>query len=100
MKAAEGVPVAGTVVSKGDVTASADPNDAELQARLQQNDTSLRKAAFGDVDGPPQAKLVEVNEPLPDHKGFDPYGKTAPPAWEQIKPNGKNKGGLQTCIVS
>ncbi len=96
-----GVPIAASATgTKGKAAAEGGTDDAALQQRLQQNDKALRSNAYGDVDGPPVAKRVDAPEPLPDRKGFDPYAPLPPPPeWEKIKPNGKNKGGLQTCLV-
>ena len=93
-----GVPVAAfaTVVEgKGMNGNAADSStdDEALRQRLAENDKVLRAQAWGDIDAPPVATLVEASEPLPNRKGFDPYKPAAPPPWEQP---GQSAGG---CLL-
>ena len=94
-----GVPIAAQATNSGapSHTQGVDSNDAELQERLSANDKQLTHGAYGQVDAPPEAKRVE-DGPLPDRKGFNPYQESGKPAWEQVKPNGQNKGGR--CIIA
>jgi len=98
---AQGVPVAATTgqLSKGYEASLEGEDDASLQARLAANDKNMRSAAYGDVDGPPVAKLVEERG-IQDRKDFNPYQVSERPAWETVKPNGKNKGGGQQCVIA
>ena len=93
-----GVPVAAfaTVVEGKGMNgnaANSSTDDEALQQRLAENDKVLRAHAWGDIDAPPVATLVEASEPLPNRKGFDPYKPAAPPPWEQP---GQSAGG---CLL-
>ena len=93
-----GVPVAAfaTVVEGKGMNGNAaesGTDDEALQQRLAENDKVLRAHAWGDIDAPPDATLVEASEPLPNRKGFDPYKPAAPPPWEQP---GQSAGG---CLL-
>ena len=93
-----GVPVAAfaTVVEGKGMNGNAaesGTDDEALQQRLAENDKVLRALAWGDIDAPPDATLVEASEPLPNRKGFDPYKPAAAPPWEQP---GQSAGG---CIL-
>mmetsp|Transcript_12758 Transcript_12758/g.32629 ORF Transcript_12758/g.32629 Transcript_12758/m.32629 type:complete len:107 (-) Transcript_12758:561-881(-) len=97
-----GVPVAAqaTMLKGAPTSKPVDEADAELEARLEQGDESL-KAAYGRVEPAAVAKRVP-DAPFVDRKDYDPYQASSGPAWEKIKPQGKNMAGGhgQSCIIA